>query len=68
MTFLRRHFATALCAAAVLTACTDESDLRCQQTYEFGTYGCADVAGRLLGRDDQPLGGAGYDIVSLDPG
>ena len=30
----------------------------CPQTYEFGNYGCAEVRGRVLGSEGQPLEGA----------
>jgi hypothetical protein len=47
-------------------ACSDASDSRCEQTYEFGNYGCADVVGRLVDRNDEPLGGVEYGVVNRE--
>lgn len=48
---------------AMLSACassparSEEDPDRCAQTYEFGNYGCTDIAGQVLGSAGQPLGG-----------
>jgi hypothetical protein len=52
--------------AACIAACTDESDPYCPQTGEFGNYGCAEVTGLLIDRDDQPLGGTNYSVVNRE--
>ena len=31
----------------------------CEQTYEFGNYGCTDITGQVLGSAGQPLSGIG---------
>lgn len=46
--------------------CSDASDLRCEQTYEFGNYGCADVVGRMVDRNEEPLGGMEYGVVNRE--
>jgi hypothetical protein len=42
---------------ALGTACTEPHDdpLACQQTYGFGNYGCADIAGTVTDTNDVPL-------------
>ena len=63
-----------LCAlvtsVAVVSACTSstrsEVDPRlCQQTYEFGNYGCADITGQVLGSAGQPLPGISVGPIFL---
>ena len=47
----------------VLSACAssparpDTDAQHCAQTYEFGNYGCTDIAGQVLGSAGQPLAG-----------
>ncbi len=54
------RFWTSLIAAVSLSGCSlfNQHDSRsCPQTYEFGNYGCAIVQGRVVGAQNQPLGG-----------
>lgn len=46
-------------ATAVLLACSDPTgpDSPCQQTFEFGNFGCAEVVGTVTGLSGQPLPG-----------
>ena len=67
MTFLDQvplmlRFGALATSVAVVGACTastrSEVDPRlCQQTYEFGNSGCADITGQVLGPAGQPLSG-----------
>jgi hypothetical protein len=56
---LCRLHAIGACVLA-LGACTSstrpDADPRlCEQTYEFGNYGCVDITGQVLGSASQPL-------------
>ena len=44
-------FATVSCDSATAV----EEFGACRQTHEFGNYGCAEVSGRVLGSQGQPL-------------
>ena len=56
---------TGVLLVVALIACSDESDPDCVQT-DHGNYGCAEVVGRLVDRNDQPLGGPAYSVVNRD--
>lgn len=53
-------------AATALLACGDPTgpDAPCQQTFEFGNVGCAEVAGIVTGLSGQPLPGR---LVRVSP-
>lgn len=56
----------ALPLSLLLSACQSTTGTNlsaaCQQSYEFGNYGCAEVTGRVLGSSGKPLSG-----VSVGP-
>ena len=59
-----RVIAMYVAALAALAACGSSSPTRaevdprlCDQTYEFGNFGCTDIAGQVLGSAGQPLPG-----------
>jgi hypothetical protein len=71
---MRFRCVAAACASAVLLGCgADITDLGdpsvCQQTYEFGNYGCADVEGRIVNQAGAPAQGVRVNVrgaVSAD--
>jgi hypothetical protein len=52
------RFGAALCAVMIACRVTEPDDRRCQQSFEFGNDGCADVEGEVRGVDSERLSGA----------
>jgi hypothetical protein len=65
----RRQTVVTVAVAVALAACdgatTEIADPAfCQQTYEFGNFGCGDVRGRILDAQGQPILGAYATVTS----
>jgi hypothetical protein len=58
--YLLRICFTALlaCAGAACDRDISQANATCEQTYEFGNYGCAEVVGRVIGSTGMPLDSA----------
>jgi hypothetical protein len=46
------------CSGATCDRHISQADATCEQAYEFGNYGCAEVAGRVIGSTGMPLDSA----------
>ncbi len=61
-----RHLISCAVVLAAAAACngTDPSDdpSRCQQTFEFGNTGCADLIGLVTDGGGHPIAGASVDV------
>ncbi|MEP7002878.1 MAG: hypothetical protein ABI969_20465, partial [bacterium] len=64
---MRFRFVVAACVSAFLLGCaaslTEAEDSSiCQQTYEFGNYGCGDVEGRIVNPAGAPVQGVRVNV------